>query len=469
MLLKFLVFLSVSSLSLAAPGPYAKRNVIFMVSDGTGLATHTMARQYLNATQGIQTTTLDSILVGVSSTSSASHIITDSAAGATAFACGKLTTNYYVGMTPDGKPCGTLLEAAKATGMKTGLVVTSSITDATPASFASHAIDRGLEDSIASQLVGEGALGRTVDLMFGGGKKFFTSKGRKDGRDLIADSKKLGWRYVENKQSFDRLNGYSALPLYGLFADMELDYNVDRDPTKQPSLSEMTKKSLEILKTATAQSNKGFFLMVEGSMIDRAAHLNDPVGHISEIVEYNKAVKVVKDFIDRNPDTIMLSVSDHETGGLVLGREGFFDGKRKTPDWKPSVIKRSKISALAAGQKILDFKGNKAARKDFIKNELLGQAFNVQSVSDEELELANKDEKTEIAYAEKIATIVSKEANVAWTTHSHSAIDVPLFAYGKGTQALRGHKFHVQLTDFVAQHLGLNLRAITNKLNTKKQ
>jgi len=472
MLLKLIVLLSISSVSLAAPSP-TKRNVIFMVSDGTGLATHTLARQYLNITQGVKETSIDSILVGTSSSSSYSDLITDSAAGATAFSCGRTTINYYVGMTPDGRPCGTLLEAAKAIGMKTGLVVTSSLTDATPAGFASHVKTRTEEPSIAAQLLGEGNLGRTVDLMFGGGKKFFLPKEkggvREDGRNLIEESKKTGWRYVENRQSFDRLNGYSALPLYGLFADGDLPYNVDRDPKEQPALSETAKKALEILEAATRTSQKGFFIMIEGSNIDKAAHLNDPVGHLAETVEYYKTIQVVKDFVKKNPDTVMISVSDHETGGLVLGKDVMIGGQRKNPDWRPEVIQRAKLSALRAAERVIAFKGDKAARKAFIEGEILAKGFGVQGVSAQLVDAANVDEKDPRKLAEVFGTIVSNEAYLGWTTHGHSAIDVPLFAYGKNSNQLRGHHNHVDLNKFVVEFLGLNLDAVTARLNTNKK
>jgi alkaline phosphatase len=472
MLLKFLVFLAMSSASIAAPS-YAKRNVIFMVSDGTGLATHTLARQYLNITQGIKQTPIDTILVGTSASSSYSHVITDSAAGATAFSCGKTTINYYVGVTPDGKPCGTLLEAAKAIGMKTGLVVTSSITDATPAAFASHAQTRKEEDSIASQLLGEGALGRTVDLMFGGGKKFFLpkSKGgvREDGRDLITDSKKTGWRYVENKQSFDKLNAHSALPLYGLFADENLPYNVDIDPSKEPSLSEMAKKSLEILKQATQDSAKGFFVMIEGSLIDKAAHLNDPVGHLGEAVEYYKTIQIVKDFVAKNPDTVMISVSDHETGGLVIGKDVMVNGKRTNPDWRPEAIQRAKMSALRAAEKTIAFKGDAAARKAYVQNEILAKGFGIQNASAQDIQATLVDTTDARALAEVFGDIVSKEAYLGWTTHGHSAIDVPLYAFGRESAQLRGSHKHTDLNKFVVDFLGLNLNAVTSRLNTPKK
>ena len=116
---------------------------------------------------------LDKHFIGSSRTRSTSSLITDSAAGATAFSCGLKTYNGAISMLPDHTPCGTVLEAAKKAGYLTGLVVTTDITDATPACFASHVNIRSEEDLIARQEVGEHPLGRVVDLMLGGGRCHF--------------------------------------------------------------------------------------------------------------------------------------------------------------------------------------------------------------------------------------------------------------------------------------------------------
>jgi alkaline phosphatase len=161
--------------------------------------------------------------------------VTDSAAGATAFSCGKKSYNGGISMLPDHTPCGTVLEAAKRAGYTTGLVVTTSITDATPACFASHANIRSEEDLIAQQEVGEHPLGRVVDLMLGGGRCHFlpntTSEScRGDDRDITKlAQEKYGWNYIDNRKDFDGLKLGSAvkLPLLGLFARYNIPYEVE--------------------------------------------------------------------------------------------------------------------------------------------------------------------------------------------------------------------------------------------------
>ncbi|CAG8735140.1 1678_t:CDS:2, partial [Racocetra persica] len=253
-----------------------KRNVILMISDGFGPASETFARDYYQFVNSLHynfTTPLDQILVGLSRTRSSNSLVTDSAAGATAFSCVKKTYNGAIGVDPDKAPCGTILEAAKAIGMATGLVVTSRITHATPASFSAHVVDRNMEDIIATQQLGDYPLGRQVDLMIGGGRCFFLPNStvgscRGDDRDLIAEAKKSGFTYFTSRKEFDNIDPDSqSIPLLGLFTLDHMSYEIDRVPSVEPSLKEMSEKAIRILEAQTAHSDKGFFLMIEGSRI----------------------------------------------------------------------------------------------------------------------------------------------------------------------------------------------------------
>lgn len=204
------------------------RFVILMVSDGMGPASLSLARTFhqfiTNSTYSTQLP-LDPYLVGSSRTRSSDSLITDSAAGATAFSCGLKTHNRAIGVDHSYTPCGTVLEAAHLQGYLTGMVVTSSVTDATPASFASHVRDRFLEHEIALQLVGETALGRSVDLLLGGGRcHFLPNDGeygecgcRDDDKDLLELAKNNGVTVVLTKSGLETVP-IDTLPLLGLFA-----------------------------------------------------------------------------------------------------------------------------------------------------------------------------------------------------------------------------------------------------------
>ena len=313
--------------------PTSKRNLIFMVSDGMGPTSPSLTRsfkQFRDGTGPGDTLVLDRQLIGSSRTRSTSSLITDSAAGATAFSCGLKSYNGAIAVLPDHSPCGTILEAAKMAGYTTGLVVTTRITDATPACFAAHANSRHLEDAIAEQEVGSHPLGRVVDLILGGGRCHFlpnTTDGscRGDDTDVVALARANGFGYVDDRDGFDglRLGAAVDLPLLGLFAETDIPYEVDRrfENGTYPSLDEMARTALGALSRATEKSEKGFFLMIEGSRIDHAGHGNDPVAQVHEVLAYDRAVASVLDFLDdADVDGVFVSTSDHETGGLATAR-----------------------------------------------------------------------------------------------------------------------------------------------------
>jgi alkaline phosphatase len=309
----------------------AKRNLIFMVSDGMGPASLSMTRSYRQFVDELpidDTLILDQHFWGTSRTRSNSSVVTDSAAGATAFSCGRKSYNGAISMLPDWTPCGSVLEAAARAGYKTGLVVTTDITDATPACFASHVHMRTQMDEIALQEVGEGVLGRTVDLMLGGGRCHFlpNSSGvdscRGDDVDVVEIAKrKHGWSYAGDRAGFDAMQGGKnvSLPALGLFAYYDVPFEIDRKHMADvyPSLSEMAVTALTALDEATKDSDQGFFLMIEGSRIDHAGHINDPAAQVREVLEYDKAFKAVLDYLkDSETDGLLVATSDHETGGL---------------------------------------------------------------------------------------------------------------------------------------------------------
>lgn len=312
------------------PKPSGKRNLIFMVSDGMGPATLSLTRSYRQLIEGLEygdTLTLDKHFWGTSRTRSSNSLVTDSAAGATAFSCGEKSYNGAISTLPDFSPCGSVLEAAKKAGYHTGLVVTTDITDATPACFASHVHLREQEDEIALQEIGEGALGRVVDLMLGGGRCHFlpnTTEGSCRADDVnvakIAQDKH-GWSYFDDRAGFDSLlaGDNVSLPTLGLFAGTDVPFEIDRKHMADvyPSLSEMATTALRALDLATKDSDQGFFLMIEGSRIDHAGHINDPAAQVREVLEYDKAFKAVIDFLESSDtEGLLVATSDHETGGL---------------------------------------------------------------------------------------------------------------------------------------------------------
>ena len=311
------------------PCPHGKRNLIFMVSDGMGPASLSLTRSFRQLVDDIpinDTLALDRHFWGTSRTRSSNSLVTDSAAGATAFSCGRKSYNGAISMLPDFTPCGTVLEAAKRAGYHTGLVVTTDITDATPACFASHVNMRTQMDEIALHEIGEGPLGHVVDLMLGGGRCHFlanSSEGscREDDVDVTGIASQKGWTYIDSRAGFDslKLGKDVKLPTLGLFARNDIPFEIDRRNMADvyPSLSEMATTALAALEKATRDTDEGFFLMIEGSRIDHAGHINDPAAQVREVLEFDKTFQIVLDFLEKSgTEGVLVSTSDHETGGL---------------------------------------------------------------------------------------------------------------------------------------------------------
>ncbi|KAG0152583.1 hypothetical protein CROQUDRAFT_35539 [Cronartium quercuum f. sp. fusiforme G11] len=421
---------------------------------------------------------LDPLLVGSSRTRSSNSLVTDSAAGATAFACGIKTYNGAISVEPaKQKPCGTILEAAKHRGYLTGLVATSRITHATPACFYSHVVDRDMESEIAPFLIGKGPLGPTVDLAFGGGRGFFIPKAykgssRSDDEDLLSlATSKYSFNLLNDTQSFEKQwnggNGQIKTPVLGLFNDDHMNYEIDRvsldgSDQREPSLRNMSLAALQTLSSeARIKSAHGFFLMIEGSRIDMAAHSNDPVGHLYDILAYQETVRTVKTWVDPGWPTLMISVSDHETGGLALGRQ--LGNAYPEYAWYPDVLVNTTHSTAWLGSLMRN--QTQPISRSFVVDLILRDNLGIQDASEKEIEeLLQKAASGNVDYA--LADMVSRRAQLGWSTHGHSGVDVNLYAYPPElTQDLRGNVENTQIGKFITEAMQIDLNIITTDLN----
>ncbi|QPG93894.1 hypothetical protein C2857_003409 [Epichloe festucae Fl1] len=462
----------------------AKRNLIFMVSDGMGPASLSLTRSYRQHVDGLpegDTLTLDKHFWGSSRTRSSNSLVTDSAAGATAFSCGKKSYNGAISMLPDYQPCGSVLEAAKRAGYATGLVVTTDITDATPACFASHVMMRQMQDEIALQEIGQGPLGRSVDLMLGGGRCHFmpnsTSEScRLDDIDVVGLAKeKYGWTYADTRKAFDDLDGGSkaSLPLLGLFATTDFPFELDRKNINDvyPSLSEMANTALKALEKTTAKSEKGFFLMIEGSRIDHAGHINDPAAQVREVLEYDKTFKSVLDFIESSAtETILVATSDHETGGLATALQE--PGHLPVYNWYPQVLANATQSceklAATLQNHVSDkaYSMNKEQLKSWINNELVVSGLGIPDATDEELILLAENPEASIT---TFAAIMSLRAHIGWSTHGHTAVDVNVYSSGgPETSGIRGNVENTDIGKFLSHYLDVDVDQITQELRNQR-
>jgi alkaline phosphatase len=279
-------------------------NVILMIGDGMGLpdvsAAMTVSAYPLNI---IRCTT-----TGLQTTFSSNNYITDSAAAGTAIATGNKTKNGVIGMDSLGIRVRSILEIVSEQGLATGLVSTSSVTHATPASFVAHQSSRGSYEDIASDFLKTG-----IDVFIGGGYDHFAK--RKDNLNLI-DSLKI--RGYEVDTSLNTILNSNSVKLAGFTAPGQNPYRLKGRGDMLPASSG---KAIELL----AKNKKGFFLMIEGSQIDWAAHANAADTVVDETLDFDKAIGVALDFAEKDQHTLVIVTADHETGGVTIT-----GGDRKT-------------------------------------------------------------------------------------------------------------------------------------------
>jgi len=355
------------------------KNIIFFLGDGMGVNTLTAARIFAAGEDG--ELAIDKLPESAFvKTFSNNAQVTDSAASMAAYMTGVKHNNGVISMSfgtrsiapgkdangnslvnrcENGEAAITLLELAKRRGMAVGVVTNTSVTDATPASTYAHACHRKLETDIAASLVPGGAgynkaLGeRGLDVLFGGGAQnftpFATGGKRADNRDLLAELSGKGFRVVNDTAQFDALK--AGQPAVGLFAPNHMDFNATRDAARQPALPAMTAKAIELL----APNKNGFFLMVEGGLIDHALHATLGKRALQETVTYTEALQAAIDRMEAlDPgltNTLIVATADHDHTLLL---NGYAARTGKTTPTNPGVLG---LVRNADGTPSLDGKG----------------------------------------------------------------------------------------------------------------
>jgi alkaline phosphatase len=320
------------------------RNVIFFLGDGMGPTTVTATRIYKYGEAGklhMEALTRTARI----RTNSHDAQTTDSAPSMSAYMTGVKMNNEVLSMTPEtqaydptgkaylsgtdstcpatgnGTPVTTLLELAKAGGKAVGAVTTTRITHATPAATFSHLCHRDGENDIAAQVVpGSGkfnaALGGGVDVLLGGGRKFFlpttalpVAGKRTDGKDLTAFLTTAGYTYVATGNELKAVNTTTTSKLVGLFNADHLNYELDRAKSAidEPSLADMTETAIKVLQHGSA----GYFLMVEGGRIDHALHGTNAKRALEDTVAFDDAIQRALSLVDLK-DTLIVVTADHD-------------------------------------------------------------------------------------------------------------------------------------------------------------
>ncbi|MFW6310043.1 MAG: alkaline phosphatase [Prolixibacteraceae bacterium] len=276
--------------------PDKPKNIILMIADGMGVAQMTAAH---TANKG-QLFLNNFKHIGFITTHSADNYITDSAAGGTAISTGVKTYNGAIGVNTDKEPVKTILEDAEEKGLATGLISTSSITHATPASFIAHQENRNMYEEIAADF-----LKTDVDVVIGGGLEHFIK--RNDGRDLISELQDKGYNVESN---LEKAKDIKSGKLVSLTADVHNPRIADR--------KDMLPVATEIAVNVLDENKDGFFLMVEGSQIDWGGHAGSTIYIVEDMLDFDQAVGKALDFAATNGQTLVIVTSDHETGGMAL-------------------------------------------------------------------------------------------------------------------------------------------------------
>jgi len=456
-LLVFTLVVNASAVNIktaSQPNPGIK-NIIVLIGDGMSEDCVALTRwynAYNPATGGFDTNktmALDEMASGLVRTwwlnNGIVGAITDSAPAATAMATGQKTNNKFLGVTDKKAPVASIIEAAKLAGKSTGMISTSQIMHATPAGYSSHYPDRSKEEIIAEQQVYN-----NIDVVFGAGWNRLA--GRADNENLIAVLKQNGYNYITTGAELAGLTGKT----WGMFAsasDSAMRYEMDRKELKpaEPSLAEMTKAALGIL----SQNENGFFIMVEGSKIDWAAHANDPIGVISDVRAFDDAVKVALDFAKADGHTMVIALTDHGNGGISIGDSG----TTGTYDSDPvsrfiAPLYKAKLTGEGVAAKLNEDRSNIV--------EVMATWYGISDLTNDEIKAIKEAPLGSMNSV--VGPMISKRANIGWTTGGHTGEEVVLYTYLPGDERITGTIDNTDIAKLCAGVWGLDLAKTTKDL-----
>jgi len=427
------------------------KNIIMVIGDGMGPA-YTTAYRYFSdnpKTTLMEETVFDRHLTGLSSTYPAptSGVVTDSAASATALSTGVKSYNGAIGVDVNKKEIQTVLEWAKLQGKKTGVVVTSQINHATPASYLAHNESRGNYNEIADSYIDNGI---KADLYLGGGWKYFI----REDRNLVDEFKESGFHYVDNYQGLSNLP--KDQPVLGLFADVGLPWALD--DTNKHRLSTMTKAGihhlLDLQKTDNSADN-GFFMLIEGSQIDWAGHGNDINDAMAEMDDLAKTIEYLEHFVEHHPDTLVVVTADHSTGGFTLAANGKYE-------WNAESLRTMKHSTNYIAKQLNTNEINAKNTTELFNFELSAKELKLLNDSKNNAKIeksANMYENkgtsvSELALIKSVKKLMDIRSNTGWTTGGHTAIDVPVFSFGQHSELFNGSQDNTEIAKKIFTLLG---------------
>jgi len=236
----------------------------------------------------------------------------------------------------------------------------------------------------------------------------------RDDRNLVDEFKQQGYQYITD---FKQLPALQTLPALGLFADKAFPFALDENPTR---LEQMTNKALSLLQ----RQDNGFFVMIEGSQIDWCGHANDIACAMAEMSDFAKSVELAKAYVDGHPDTLLVVTADHSTGGLTLGANGQYQ-------WDTEVIKGVHKTAWPLAMSL-------AQSNDMIATWNESVDWPLSKEQGRKLAYAKLSEEPAKTLYKEVKAIINEKSYTGWTTKGHTAVDVQVFAYGKGSEQFVG-------------------------------
>lgn len=442
----------------ASDEPAPTKNIILMIPDGASNGVLSLAQWYMHymGDKDFELNVRDHVCGMMSSTSS-NGIIPCSAPAMAAIVTGmpQRAGNISVYPEPDPaqdiiyvdpertyQPLATIMEANRLEhGKSTGVVATVDIFHATPAACASHTHTRGDRTAISRQMASNG-----VDVAFGGGLKYLDQANR----DIL---KKNDITVIEKDlEAFRNFDGDGGL--WALFEDDFLPFDQDRDTLTSPSLAEMTAKAIEIL----SKNKNGFFLMVEGSKVDYAAHAGAPHSIITEFLAFDEAFGVALDFAKKDGNTTVIVVPDHGNSGVIGGKSSYKRYTSKGVDslyqgmkhYKGSYLKISEELATCNNQDLkAEFK--KWTGIDLTKDELDELIRTRGSVEGDYMQVGNSKN-----FASSISRIMADHTNISCASTTHTSEDVFLAVYHPKGDIPHGILSNTELNEYMCQVSGLD-------------
>jgi len=315
----FVLLLTVLTLACTASAnppaePEKPVNIIFLIGDGMGLSAVSTGFYF-----GDQPSVFNRFHeIGLQQTSSATHKVTDSAASGTALSTGTLTYNGAIGVDTAKVSVQNITELLASMGWSTGVVATSTISHATPASFYAHVEQRTMEEEIVVQLINS-----EIDFFAGGGWAKFNM--RKDSADLFPLAAEKG--FVIDTTGLSAPGTLSADKKYGFLPE------ADAMPSKVEGRGDFLPDATTLAISHLSQNQNGFFLMVEASQIDWAGHANDKESLVGEMLDFEKVITAALDFAEKDGNTLVVVTADHETGGYTLGPQKSRPGQKLYSDY----------------------------------------------------------------------------------------------------------------------------------------